>query len=190
MARLILFPILVTLALPACTSTPSAHTSTRAPLQTVPSVNLARYQGKWFELARYPQWFQRDCVSAMAEYSRNADGSIRVLNTCIKADGSQRSVTGSATPVDAANNRLKVRFTQHWLGRLIPVPEEGNYWIIYLSEDYRQAVVGTPDRKALWFLSRSPHISEKTFNHMEAIATKQGFNTKQLIIDKHTLLER
>lgn len=157
-----------------------------APLKPVTKVDVARYSGKWFELARFPQWFQRDCASATAEYSRNADGTIRVVNTCIRKDGTQRSITGSAVPVDAAANRLKVTFSESWAAKLVPVPDEGNYWIIAITPGYQQVIVGTPDRKSLWFLSRTKTISKERFEALKRSAESQGFDTGKLVVDAHT----
>ncbi|MEO8616898.1 MAG: lipocalin family protein [Luteolibacter sp.] len=158
------------------------------PLKTVDRVDVGRYLGKWYEVARFPKWFQRGCVSATARYSNLPDGSIRVVNNCIHYDGTQRAITGTAKPVDASANRLRVRFSKSWIGRLIPVSKEGNYWIIDISPDYRDAIVGTPDRNFLWFLSRSPSLSLAAFNRMKSIAQAQGFDTKRLVIDQHTSL--
>ncbi|WP_338285103.1 lipocalin family protein [Luteolibacter sp. LG18] len=158
----------------------------RPQLKTAAQVDVKRYAGKWYEVARYPQWLQKDCASAAAEYSLNADGSITVLNTCIRADGSKRSVEGSAVPVDGTNSRLKVRFAKTWYAAAIPVPKEGNYWVIDLTPDYRHAIVGTPDRRTLWFLSRSPSLSKAEFARMKKVAREQGFDPGRLVIDAHT----
>jgi apolipoprotein D and lipocalin family protein len=159
-----------------------------APLKTASRVDVGRYAGKWFEVARFPQWFEKGCVSATADYSKLPDGSIRVVNTCIRADGTRRTITGTAEPVDASASRLRVHFTDSALARLIPVPDEGNYWIIDVSPGYQQAIVGTPDRKFLWFLSRSPIIPNKTLNQMKTLAERQGFDINHLVLDQHTRL--
>lgn len=156
------------------------------PLKTVARVDMSHYSGKWFELARFPQWFQKDCASATAEYSRNSNGTIRVVNTCIRRDGTQRSITGSAVPVDDSANRLKVTFSDSWVAKAIPVPAEGNYWIIDVTPGYQQAIVGTPDRKSLWFLSRTKAISKARFEVLKKSAASQGFDTDKLVIDAHT----
>ncbi|MES2475728.1 MAG: lipocalin family protein [Verrucomicrobiota bacterium] len=154
--------------------------------QTEAKVDVARYAGKWFEVARLPKWFQRRCVSATADYSVNPDGSIKVVNTCIRKDGSTKTITGSAVPVDASANRLKVDFMDSWATNFIPVPAEGNYWILEVTPGYQQAIVGTPDRSSLWFLSRSPEISRTTFEKLKATAAAQGYDTTKLIVDGHT----
>jgi apolipoprotein D and lipocalin family protein len=164
----------------------SIQTGRTLPLKTAGKVDLSRYSGTWYEIARYPQWFQRDCSSATAEYSTKPDGSIRVVNTCIREDGTRRSIEGSALPVDSSNNRLQVRFANRWYARLIPIPEEGNYWMIDLTPDYRHVIVGTPDRKSLWFLSRSTTIRRTEFERQKKIAREQGFDPRKLVVDGHT----
>jgi apolipoprotein D and lipocalin family protein len=168
----------------------SSSTASNPPLKTAPKVDTNRYLGKWYEVAHFPQWFQKGCVSATADYSQNKDGTIGVLNTCSKADGSQRSVVGIAEPVDSLNNRLRVRFPGNFFSRLAPVPEEGNYWIIDVTKDYRYAIVGTPDRQFLWFLSRSPNIPQAQLDRMKAIVKEQGFDLGKLVIDEHTKITR
>jgi apolipoprotein D and lipocalin family protein len=155
-------------------------------MKTATKVDLSRYSGTWHEIARYPQWFQPDCSSAIAEYSAIPDGSIRVINICVREDGTRRSIEGSAVPVDSSNNRLRVRFANRWYARLIPVPEEGNYWIIDLSPDYRHVIVGTPDRKSLWLLARSTTIRKGELERQKKIAQEQGFDPSKLVIDAHT----
>jgi len=174
--------------LSSCGTTGS--TAAPAPLKTTPKVSTDRYLGKWFEVAHFPQWFQKGCVSATADYSQNKDGTIGVLNTCFRADGSQRTISGVAEPVDGANNRLRVRFPGNFFARMAPVPEEGNYWIIDVSPDYRHAIVGTPDRQFLWFLSRSPTLPQSQLDRMKDIAAGQGFDLGKLVVDQHTRITR
>jgi apolipoprotein D and lipocalin family protein len=159
------------------------------PLKTAGKVDVDRYSGKWYEVARFPQWFQKDCASATAEYTKLPDGKIKVVNTCIRADGTRRSITGTAELVDASADRFRVRFSDSPAAKLIPVPEEGNYWIIDISPDYRHAIVGTPDRQFLWFLSRSPELSKIDFEMMKQSVEQQGFDIRKLVVDQHTRLE-
>ena len=128
-----------------------------APLDTVESVDLERYLGKWFEIASYPAWFQKNCTASTAEYSMRDDGAIQVINRCRKGglDGKPKTAKGKATVVDReTNSKLKVSF--FW-------PFKGDYWIIDLDEDYRWVVVGEPKRKYLWILSRTPQMDEATY---------------------------
>jgi apolipoprotein D and lipocalin family protein len=126
-----------------------------APLQTVPSVDLQRYLGVWHEIARYPNYFQKGCGQARAQYSLLADGSLEVLNTCVKPDGAQKSVLGKAKVVDAVSKaKLEVSFVPAWL-RWTGLGW-GNYWVVALAEDYSYAVVSEPGREYLWILNRQP----------------------------------
>lgn len=155
-------------------------------LKTVAKVDVAKYSGKWYEVARLPKFFERRCVSATADYTRNDDGSLKVVNTCIRKNGSTKTITGSAVAADASASRLKVDFLDSWATKIIPVPDEGNYWILEVTPGYKQALVGTPDRKSLWMLSRSTEISRATFDQLKGTAAAQGFDTSKLMLDAHT----
>ncbi len=127
------------------------------PLQTVPRVDLAKYMGKWYEIASFPQRFQKGCVASAATYSLREDGKVTVLNECRDKtlDGKLRTAKGKAWVVDKRTNaKLKVSF--FW-------PFSGDYWIIDLGPDYEYAVVGHPKRNYLWILSRKPHMEPKTY---------------------------
>lgn len=147
------------------------------PLETVSQkVDLNRYLGKWHEIARYDNAFQKDCVAATATYSMRPDGNISVLNQCRAStpEGDLRSAEGKAWVVDPSTNaKLKVSF--FW-------PFSGDYWIIELGEQYEYAVIGHPSRKYLWILSRSPQMDEKTYQLIiNALATKHSYDPSLLI---------
>lgn len=144
----------------------------QAPVASVPSVDLARYSGKWFEIASFPMFFQRNCVAdTTAEYSAAADGSIAVRNRCRTESGFDEA-TGKATPVDGfGNGRLKVSF--FWLFK-------SDYWVLGLDPEYRWAVVGNPNRKYLWVLSRTPQLPPALMEAARASALAQGFDLSQL----------
>jgi apolipoprotein D and lipocalin family protein len=144
------------------------------PLATVASVDLKRYSGKWHEVARYPNWFQRSCTGGVtAEYTPLPDGAIRVVNSCRKADGSRQTVQGRATVVpDSGNAKLKVSF--FW-------PITGDYWIIGLDPDYRWALVGHPSRKYLWVLSREPAMEPKLYDRVVNLAVAQGYEAAKIL---------
>ena len=150
----------------------------RPPLSTVPSVDLQRYSGRWHEIARYPNWFQRECAgSAIAEYTPQPDdGSIRVVNTCPRKDGSLRTIVGTGTVVPGSGNaRLKVRFFG---------PFAGDYWIIGLDEkNYSWALVGHPSRRFLWILAREPTMKESLYKEIVAIAVRKGYMASRI---RHT----
>jgi apolipoprotein D and lipocalin family protein len=142
------------------------------PLETVQYVELDKYLGKWYEIAAFPQSFEKGCSHTYAEYSLNNDGSIRVTNTCIK-DGKVKVANGKATVTDKKTNaKLAVQF--FW-------PFKGKYWIIGLGHDYSYAVVGHPNRKYLWILSRKPVMDSQTYNHLVVLATNKGFDVRKLV---------
>jgi len=154
-----------TTAGPAMTGPPET-----APLQVVPSVDLERYLGTWYEIATIPQRFQKGCVGVTARYTLRNDGDIDVVNTCRKQtlDGEVRTAHGKAWVVDRATNaKLKVRF--FW-------PFSGDYWIIGLDEDYRWAVVGHPDRTYLWILSRTPQMDGALYDELLRRIAAQGYD--------------
>jgi apolipoprotein D and lipocalin family protein len=154
------------------------------PLPTVASVDLRKYSGKWHEVARLPNSFQRAGETATAEYTPQADGSIRVVNIATKADGSKRDVKGRGAAVEGSNNtRLRVRF--EGLAALAPSPKEGNYWIIALdAERYQYAMVGTPDRKFLWILSRELPMNPVIADRLISRAKELEFPVEKLLWTK------
>jgi apolipoprotein D and lipocalin family protein len=144
----------------------------QAPVVSVPAVDLARYSGKWFEIASFPMFFQRNCVSdTTAEYAPAPEGAITVHNRCRTESGFD-DATGRATVVEGfANSRLKVSF--FW-------PFKADYWVLGLDPEYRWAVVGNPNRKYLWLLSRAPQLSPVLLESALASARTQGFDLSQL----------
>ncbi len=153
----------------------------RQPLPTVPSVDLSRYVGTWYEVARLPMWFQRHCIDSKAIYTILPDNKIGVHNECVTDSGSLDQVDGVATVVDPTTNaRLAVTF-DNFFARLVGPSREGNYWIIDLDPDYRIAMVGTPNRRYLWMLSRGPHIDAPTYQRLVAKAQALGFPISDLI---------
>ncbi|RPJ32789.1 MAG: lipocalin [Verrucomicrobiaceae bacterium] len=148
---------------------------------TAEHVDLARYTGRWHEIARLPAPFQKDDEAAIADYGMNADGTVSVHNIAVRRDGSQRGIKGSAKVLNPpANTKLAVRFDT-WFGPLIPVPEDGNYWILHVDERYQEAIVGTPDRKFLWLLARTPEISAQRKAALVAKAEALGFEVARLV---------
>jgi apolipoprotein D and lipocalin family protein len=146
------------------------------PLETVDHVDLGRYLGTWYEIARYPTTFQTDCARSEANYSLRDDGDIRVVNTCRTKDGKSRSIEGKAWVVDEATNaKLKVRF--FW-------PFWGAYWIIELGRDYEYVLVGHPDREYLWILSRTPQMDPALYADICARLPSYGYDAAKLIRDE------
>ncbi len=153
----------------------------RDTLPTVSAVDLARYAGTWYEIARLPTWFQRHCVDSKAIYTPRADGAINVHNECVTDSGGVEQAEGVATVVDTTTNaRLTVRF-DNFFARLFGSSREGNYWILELDPEYRTAMVGTPDRRFLWILSRSPQLEEVTYQRLVERAKQLGFPVSDLI---------
>ena len=164
--------VLAALALLGFSSCATTSAPAGAPA-TVARVDLARYTGKWYEIASKPMIFQRGCLGTTAEYTANADGTIKVENTCRKADGNVAKAVGRAKIVpDSGNAKLKVNFFG---------PFWGDYWVLALDEkDYRYALIGGPDRKYLWILSRTPTMEPATYEKLTAIAKAQGYDLSDL----------
>jgi len=145
------------------------------PVRTVDKVDLDRYMGKWFEIASFPQRFQKGCHCTTAEYEMTNKGYVRVINSCRKGgpDGKVKPAKAKAFVVEGSGNaKLKVQF--FW-------PFRGNYWIIDLAEDYTYAVVGDPSRKYLWILSRMPAMDTGLYDEIVRRIEVQGFDTSKLV---------
>lgn len=135
---------------------------------------------QWYEIARLPNRFQRDCASdTSATYTLRPDGKITVLNQCRQSDGRVKSATGTARLAGGKEPNSKLRVTFFW-------PFYGNYWIIDLEPDYRWAVVGEPDRKYFWILSREPQLDEALYSQIVERARNQGYDLGPLLRTPHT----
>ena len=151
-----------------------------APLTVVPSVDLERYAGKWYEIAHLPFRFQRDCDrDTTATYALRPDGKISVLNACRTAEGKLNTAKGTARVASPNGPNTKLKVTFFW-------PFSGNYWIIDLDPGYQWAVVGEPNRRYLWVLSRESKIDEATFNGILERARNQGYDLSRLILTRHS----
>jgi apolipoprotein D and lipocalin family protein len=142
-------------------------------LEVVPHVDLAKYLGKWYEIAHLPAKFQEGCSETTATYTLSEDGKISVLNEC-KRNGKIKQAKGKAKVVDKATG-AKLKVTFFW-------PFYGDYWIIKLGENYDYSVVGTPNRKYLWILSRTPNMDSKLFSELTEFAKSKGFDVNRLIM--------
>jgi apolipoprotein D and lipocalin family protein len=140
-------------------------------LQTVPHVDLQRYLGIWYDIASFPQSFQKGCSCTTAEYSLNKDGSVKVVNTCRK-EGKLKVSKGKARVVDKETN-AKLSVTFFW-------PFKGKYWIIDLADDYSYAVVGHPNRKYLWILSRTKQMNPEIYEGILARIRAKGYDLSKL----------
>jgi apolipoprotein D and lipocalin family protein len=168
---------IIGLALASC-SAPHEHAN---PPRPAGKVDLSRYTGRWHEIARLPAPFQKDNEQAIADYGMNADGTVSVHNIAVRPDGTQSGIKGYAKVLNPPeNSKLAVRFNT-WFGPLIPVPEEGNYWILHVDGNYQEAIVGTPDRRFLWLLARTPKISPQRKAALVAKAETLGFDVARLV---------
>ncbi len=153
-----------------------------APLQTVPAVDVPRYMGTWHEIAKYPNWFQKKCVSStQATYTLQADGRVQVLNRCKTDKGEWSEALGAARQIGGPSSpKLKVRFAPEWLS-FIPMVW-GDYWIIDLDPDYQWVVVSEPKREYLWILSRTPQWPAATYQTLLDKLGKLGFERQRIEI--------
>jgi len=144
-------------------------------LETVAHVDLGRYLGTWYEIASFPQSFQRGCTGTTASYTLRDDGELDVTNRCRlgSLEGEEKVALGRARLVDRATNaKLEVSFFR---------PFWGPYWIVDLAPDYSYAVVGHPGRDYLWILSRTPTMSEATYQEIVTRLRAQGYDTSRLV---------
>ena len=141
-------------------------------LEVVPHVELEKYLGKWYEIAHLPAKFQEGCNETTATYTLSKDGSISVLNQSTK-NGKMKQAKGKAKVVDK-NSNAKLKVTFFW-------PFYGDYWIIKLGNDYDYAVVGTPNRKYLWILSRTPQMDDNLYSQIIEYVKSKGFDANKLI---------
>ena len=153
---------------------------------TVDSVDLQQYAGTWYEIGRLPMYFQRKCAhDVTATYTEKSDGSgIIVTNKCSDAEGQIISADGLAKPIDASGSQLKVTFLPSWI-RWLPVGR-ADYWVLARDADYQTALVGTPDKKYLWLLARSPNLTQQTYAKYRQIAQQQGYSLKEFQLTPQT----
>jgi apolipoprotein D and lipocalin family protein len=148
--------------------------------QTVEMVDLDRYLGRWFEIARLPNRFQDLCVSnVVATYAKASNGAVRVENRCTNAAGETKEALGEVRSTDLSNSKLEVRFAPNWLSWLPLV--WGDYWVLYLEADYSVALVGSPDRQFLWVLSRSSNLEKTKLDMLLGKAKEQGFAVEKVM---------
>lgn len=163
------------LALTGC-----ANTSVSTP-QTAGQVDLQRYQGTWYELARLPMFFQRHCAQSEARYRLQGEVRVEVINRCRTGAGEWLDAQGYAEPQQAGHtDKLWVRF-DNWFSKLFPGVAKGDYWVLYLDADYSMALVGNPNRKYLWLLARTPEVSEAQRLRLLQEAAARGYDTSGLI---------
>lgn len=143
-------------------------------LQTVEYVDLSKYSGKWYEIASYPQRFQKGCQCTTAEYTLSDKGYVIVENRCNKdsVNGKQAYIKGKAfVENNSGNAKLKVQF--FW-------PFKAKYWIIILADDYSYAVVSHPNKKLLWILSRTSKMEDAVYGQITSTLQSKGFDVSKL----------
>lgn len=160
------------LLITGCLNQP-VYRQSNAPLQTVSSVDLNKYLGKWYEIYRLPNWFEDDdCVTVTAEYGLRDDGGVSVLNTCHKASKKEEA-RGIAKIVEgSSNSKLRVSFFR---------PFYGDYWILDLASDYSWVLIGEPAGKYFWILARDKKLSPELEESLLVKAEKLGYLRKDLV---------
>ncbi len=149
-------------------------------LPTVSTIDLNRYAGRWFEIARLPMWFERNCLDDIsATYTLRPDARIDVVNRCRTEKGSISAQGIAEVPDSAHPGQLRVRFAPDWLAWLPAV--WGDYWIIELDPEYRWVMVGAPSRDYLWILARTPQLDPAIVSRLKQSATALGFDVSPMI---------
>ena len=150
-------------------------------IQPVPAIDLNKYAGQWYEIARLPNRFEKSCAADVkATYILQENGKITVINECKKANGDLKIAIGEARQADkkGPNSKLEVRFAPSFLS-LLPFVW-GDYWVIELSPNYDYAVIGTPKRDYLWILSRSPQMDDALYQQLLQKIAGHGYNINRI----------
>ena len=178
MKTALLAPLALLLAVQA---QPAAAAPAQAgPLAAIPSLDVKRYLGTWYEIAKFPNRFQKKCVGfTSATYSARADGRVDVVNRCRLADGDTEVANGVARqPAGPASPKLEVRFAPAFLSFLPMV--WGDYWVIDLDADYQLTAVSEPKREYLWILSRTPKVDPAAYDALLGRLKAQGLDMNRL----------
>ncbi len=166
----------------------AAFASTKlAPVQVVPEIDLGRYAGKWYEIARFPNGFQKSCAGDVtANYTLQKNGKVTVENACSTSNGKTKTAKGEARRIDkkSKDGKLEVRFAPKFLG-FLPAAW-GDYYVMNLDENYTTSVVGSSGRSYLWILSRTPQMNDATYARLIEVARVQGFDVKKLVRTSQT----
>ena len=175
--------IVAWLALSALLSQHASAQTTPASLPvvtTIGSLDVARYMGTWYEIAKFPNRFQAKCAAnTRAQYLAQTDGSVQVLNSCTTAEGSSTTALGRAQQMGGTQSpKLQVRFAPEWLSWLPLV--WGDYWVIDLDANYQLAAVSDAKREYLWVLSRTPQLNSQTYEALLERLKAQHFDVQKL----------
>lgn len=175
---------LIALGLPVPSSASSGAGA--EPLTTIAALDVPRYMGEWFEIARYENRFQRQCAGdTRAEYSLKDNGRLRVVNRCREEDGGITEAVGEARQIGGPTSpRLEVRFAPAWLSFIPAV--WGDYWIVDLDPAYELVAISEPTRTYLWVLSRSPRVAPADYEALLQRLRAKGFDTDKLVRSVHT----
>jgi apolipoprotein D and lipocalin family protein len=168
--RVTLFAVLAVISKLACAED--------QPLKTVGHVDLGSYQGKWYEIGRLPLSWENKCASDVtASYYLKGDGGVAVLNSCRKADGKLTESRGSAERRSGDLSGAKLRVTFFW-------PIAADYWVLQLDPSYQWALVGTPNRKYLWILSRMKTLDQSMIAQLLHAAKSDGFDVSRFLLTR------
>lgn len=153
-------------------------------LTPVERLDVPRYMGTWYEIAKFPNWFQKKCVgNTKAEYSLKDDGTVQIINRCRLAGNEMSVATGTARQVGTSSSpMLKVRFAPAWLSFIPAV--WGDYWVIDLDDKYQLVAVSDPSRKFLWILSRTPKVNQQSYEELLDRLTGKGLDVRNLELTK------
>ncbi len=160
----------------------SVHGQSLSEIETVENLNIGKYLGVWHQIALIPNYFQKDCVDdTQAEYQVLSDDSITILNSCLLLDGERLVAAGVGRATGEPRNfaRLKVSFAPKWLAWIPFV--WGDYWILSIDDQYSSVLIGSPDRRYLWILSRQKFIQKESFADYLEKAKENGFDTSLLV---------
>jgi apolipoprotein D and lipocalin family protein len=161
-------------------SATGASSQSQPPLTTISSLDVPRYMGTWYEIAKYPNRFQKKCVAdTRADYQLQADGRVQVTNRCRMTSGEMDEAVGEARQIGPSTSpKLQVRFAPAWLS-LFPFVW-GDYWVVDLDEGYQLVAVSEPKREYLWVLSRTPTVATGAFDALMGRLKAQGFDLNRL----------
>jgi apolipoprotein D and lipocalin family protein len=156
------------------------------PLATITSLDVPRYMGVWYEVAKYPNKFQKQCVAdTQANYTLQPDGRVQVVNRCVTASGAVQEALGAARQVGGSTSpRLQVRFAPAWLSFIPAV--WGDYWVIDLDAAYQLVAVSEPQREFLWVLSRAPQVDPVAYKALLDRLEDMGFDLQRLEVSRQT----
>ncbi len=161
------------------------HAQPKTALKTISVLDVPRYMGTWYEVAKYPNRFQKKCVAnTQAEYRLLSADSLQVINRCKTDKDDMEVAIGEARQLGAAASpKLQVRFAPSWLSMFPFV--WGNYWVIDLDANYQLAAVSEPQRDYLWILARSPNVNPDAYSALLQRLSEQGFDVNRLERTKH-----